>query len=578
MDNILKNNELTKTFLSVKSRRELAAFFSIKYEKFIYHLYKLPDSKKYTTFLIPKRSGDAREISSPISAIKIIQSKLNRVLQNIYEPKEIVHGFIFERNVVTNAKQHIKQKYVLNIDLENFFPSIHFGRVRGIFKVYPFNFNEEVANTLAHICCFNKRLPQGAPTSPVISNLICAKLDSEIMRLVKIHKCYYSRYADDLTFSTSIRKFPPCILELIKTDSSYVAKAGAELSKIIKENSFSINIKKTRLSHNYQRQEVTGLTVNEFTNVERKFVRQIRAMLNAWQKYELPAAEKEHFEKYNHRYRHMDRKPSFDDIVRGKINYLGMVRGKDDGIYINLCNKFNKLSINKKIKIPILEKTEGKYAIVMTEGKTDWKHLKSALTALGNKEYKLFSEIKFMEWGDGDKINNIELLNQCRSISQIPKDYIVIFMFDRDDETVLKNVMVKDQVFKKWPNNVYSFAIPVPSHRLENPEVSIELFYNDDEIKRKDSNGRRLFLNNEFSAKSGRHISENLFCRNHKTKRNTLCVIDANDEVFDPEDNNVALSKEDFAKNILNNIENFNNFNFDEFKKIFDIMQKIISS
>lgn len=573
-----KNNELAKTFLSLKSRRELADFFGIKYEKFIYHVYKLPESSKYTTFLIPKRSGGSREISAPISAIKIIQSKLNSVLQAIYKPKETVHGFIFEKSIVTNAEQHIRQNYVLNIDLENFFPSIHFGRVMGIFKVYPFEFNEEVAKTLAHICCFNKRLPQGAPTSPIISNLICAKLDTEIMRLVKRHRCYYSRYADDLTFSTSIRNFPPCILELIKTDSTYEAKVGAELAKIIEENGFNINIKKTRLSHNYQRQEVTGLTVNEFPNVERKFVRQIRAMLNAWQKYDLPAAEKEHFEKYNHRCRQTDRKPAFDDILWGKINYLGMVKGKSNSVYLNLGNKFNKLSKNKRIKIPLPEKTDGKYALIMTEGKTDWKHLKAAFNMLKGKINHLETKTKFHEWKDGDKINDTELLKICHSSSQIPKDHVLMCMFDRDNNNILKDIMIEGQIFKKWKNNVYSFAIPVPSHRVNNPEVSIELFYSDDEITRKDSKGRRLFLSNEFSEKSGRHISENLFCRDNKATRKTLCVIDANDKVFDSNDNNVALSKDNFANNILNNVDNFNNFGFMEFKKIFDVIDKIISN
>jgi RNA-directed DNA polymerase len=274
----------------------------------------------------------------------------------------------------------------------------------------------------------------------------------------------------------------------------------------------------------------------------------------------------------------MNRKPGFDDIVRGKINYLGMVKGKSDGVYLNLVNKFNKLSKNKRIKIPLPEKTDGKYALVMTEGKTDWKHLKAALTVLKEPENQLDTKFQLHEWKDVDKINDAELLKICRSSSQIPKDYILMCMFDRDSANILKDVMVDGQLFKKWGNKVYSFAIPVPSHRLDNPDVSIELFYSDDEIKRKDSNGRRLFLSNEFSETSGRHMSENLVCRDNKATRKKLCVIDANDKVYDHNDNNVALSKDDFAQNILNDIENFTNFKFDEFKKIFDVMQKIISN
>ncbi len=94
MSYIQNNDDHSKVFLSLKSRRELADFFGIKYQKFIYHVYELSESKKYTTFRIPKRSGETREISAPVGAIKTIQSKLNLVLRDIYEPKETVHGFI----------------------------------------------------------------------------------------------------------------------------------------------------------------------------------------------------------------------------------------------------------------------------------------------------------------------------------------------------------------------------------------------------------------------------------------------------------------------------------------------------
>lgn len=156
----------------------------------------------------------------------------------------------------------------------------------------------------------------------MVSNMICAKMDSELQRLAKKHRCYYTRYADDLTFSTSARYFPEALSQF---DSSGKLQIGLELEKTIRENGFEINPKKVKLRTKNQRQEITGLTVNEFPNVQRKYVRQIRAMLHAWGKYGLTATEEEYLGKYNLKHRNPLRKPSsFVNVLLGKIQYLGM--------------------------------------------------------------------------------------------------------------------------------------------------------------------------------------------------------------------------------------------------------------
>ena len=101
--------------------------------------------------------------------------------------KSSSHGFVFGRSIATNSKRHVRKKFVLNLDLEDFCPTINFGRVRGLFMSFPFHFNAEVATLLAQICTFDNHLPQGAPTSPIISNFICSKLDSEMSRFSKIN-------------------------------------------------------------------------------------------------------------------------------------------------------------------------------------------------------------------------------------------------------------------------------------------------------------------------------------------------------------------------------------------------------
>jgi RNA-directed DNA polymerase len=179
------------------------------------------------------------------------------------------------KNIVDNAQRHKKKRWVLNIDLDNFFPSINFGRVRGMFLKKPFYVPESVATLLAQICCYGNNLPQGAPTSPIISNMICAKMDSELQDLAWTCRCFYTRYADDITFSTTLPDFP---VQIAKVHSLLDIELGKELKGIIESNGFNINPNKTRAFSYKQRQEVTGLTVNKRPNVRRKYIMQVRAI------------------------------------------------------------------------------------------------------------------------------------------------------------------------------------------------------------------------------------------------------------------------------------------------------------
>lgn len=289
---VLKSSpeEQKHKFSNLRTFSDVADLLEVKPE-YLNHLLFRMGTERYNIFEIPKKKpGQFRIISSPIAPIKIIQYKLKQVLDTIYEPRCSAYGFIHGKDIVDNAKVHKKPRYVLNIDLKDFFPSIHFGRVEGLFKKPPYNLPQNAARTLAQICCFNDGLPQGAPTSPIISNMICNKLDSQLQRLAQKHRCYYTRYADDITFSTTMRSFPSAIASL----SEGKVNLGFELSKILEANRFEVNTEKIRLQTSEMRQEVTGLTVNKFPNVRRKFIRQIHAMLFAWNKYGYEAAEREY--------------------------------------------------------------------------------------------------------------------------------------------------------------------------------------------------------------------------------------------------------------------------------------------
>ncbi|MDD5435990.1 MAG: reverse transcriptase domain-containing protein [Candidatus Omnitrophica bacterium] len=566
--------EIKRKVVSLETVEDIADLLEIKYPSLKYYIHVIPEKDKYSKFNIIKKFGGEREISAPIPPLRFIQRKLNFVFQTIFQPHYCVHGFTKERNILTNALSHTKQKYVLNVDLKDFFPSINFGRVRGVFAKYPFYFNSTVATFLAQICCNNNQLPQGAPTSPIISNFICARLDRQLLNFAREQNCRYTRYADDLSFSTYLLVLPPA---LVKSDTSQVAqnniKLGKELKKIIISNGFEINEKKIRLRNNKQRQVVTGLTTNRFPNVTRKFIRQVRAMLHAWQKFGLEKAEQEFYAHYDRKHRNPDgKKPSFHDVVVGKINFIGSIRGKDDVIYKKYCKKLKELNSKTKMKIELKENE--KIPLLVTEGISDWKHLKAAFRNLKRNGYFPKLNLQFSEYRGSMGHDPLQI---CTTIKQTEiHGRKVIFIFDSDVESIIRHVTDYAGNPRYWGNRVYSFCIPTPKHRMSERGVFIELYYTDAEIKTTDSNGRRLFFNKEFNPVTGIHSSNICRCdMKHKSKLSDtrLRLIDSYDIVNGA---SIALSKSQFADNVLNETENFRNFNFDEFKSIFTIIEKII--
>jgi len=343
---LTKNPEqLKEEFCNLSSAENIADLLEIRYKDLIYYLYRLPDIKKYYSFEIQKKNGETRLISTPTTSLKILQQKLNYILSIIFTPKFSSHGFIKGKSIKTNALTHVKRKYVLNIDLKDFFPSINFGRVRGMFMAYPYYLSPPVATVLSQICCYNNKLPQGAPTSPVISNMICAKLDSQLLDLAKQNKCLFTRYADDITFSTWKKRFPKTIAYTDEiTNQIHV---GNDLNNIIENNGFLVNNEKVWFRARDRRQTVTGLIVNDFVNVTRKYKNQVRAMLHALEKYGPEKTKKEFEIKYfDNNTPEWKCLPKFELVLKGKIEYIGMIRGRKSDIYLNFLSELKRISPN----------------------------------------------------------------------------------------------------------------------------------------------------------------------------------------------------------------------------------------
>lgn len=198
----------------------------------------------YRTFYLKKRLGGRREISSPRTFLKVIQWWiLDTILQTVYIP-EFVHGFVRGRSYISNAEAHIGCVHILNVDIEDFFPSVRIGTVGGIFE--RLGYDLRVAEGLAELCTYEGVLPQGAPTSPMVANLSMSDIDIALRQISEGRGLTYTRYADDLTFSSKGR------IEEDLLD---------EIQHVLNDKGFRLNQRKTKFMGMNQRREVTGLIV-----------------------------------------------------------------------------------------------------------------------------------------------------------------------------------------------------------------------------------------------------------------------------------------------------------------------------
>jgi RNA-directed DNA polymerase len=280
-----------KALQAATSLKELAPLLGVKAGMLSNQLYKKPKESLYKKFEIPKRHGGTREISAPEGDLKLLQHRVSRILQvcqaeiNLThgqvedeEHQGIAHGFKRHHTIMTNGRAHVTRRYVFNVDVSDFFGSINFGRVRGFFiRDKNFKLHPDVATVLAQIACHENKLPQGSPCSPVISNLIGHSLDIPLVRLAAGTGTTYTRYADDLTFSTNKQNFPSRIAVQV---GNHDWEPGYGLKRIIARSGFSVNDKKTRMQYRDSRQEVTGLTVNRKVNVPATYRYTVRAMVD----------------------------------------------------------------------------------------------------------------------------------------------------------------------------------------------------------------------------------------------------------------------------------------------------------
>ncbi|EOZ7588106.1 retron Ec67 family RNA-directed DNA polymerase/endonuclease [Enterobacter hormaechei] len=374
-----------------RNKFEFADLLQIKVTFLTNVLYRLRPENQYTRFTIKKKSGGEREIFSPHEKLKDIQKRLSNLLyicQSEISDKNntnynLSHGFEKNKTIITNAERHKNKTTILNVDIENFFPSFNFGRIRGFFIANQnFKLHPNIATIIAQIACLDGKLPQGSPCSPVITNLICRILDFRLSKLAVAYGCSYSRYADDLTFSTNKKSLPEALVS-----NEAENEVGEILVNEIHRAGFTLNHKKSRVSRCTSRQQVTGLTVNNKINVSREYIKNTRAMA--------------HTLYFEGAYIINDkdgkpRKGSLDEL-EGRFSFIDMI-DKYNNVKAKKNNSPEKYVVKSfgldfKQRLNSREKAFSKFLYyknfygneqltILTEGKTDPIYLKCAIDSL----------------------------------------------------------------------------------------------------------------------------------------------------------------------------------------------------
>jgi RNA-directed DNA polymerase len=271
----------------------------------------------YVEFVVPKATGGERRIAAPRKPLRAAQRKILAEILAKVPTHKAAHGFIEKRSTVTNAKEHKGAAIVVKMDLVDFFPSIHYRRVIGLFE--ELGYPTDVATSLAGVCTYRPKLedgtmvwpgllPQGAPTSPAITNLICRRLDARLSALAKKAGAKYTRYADDLTFSFQQEPEKP----------KGLGRFLWWVDQICQQEGFSENTKKRRVFRKSSQQRVTGIVVNDGLTVPRKLRRRFRAMVHNVKKNGVEQEAR----------RSPRGKDNFEAYLHGFAAYVNMVQPK----------------------------------------------------------------------------------------------------------------------------------------------------------------------------------------------------------------------------------------------------------
>lgn len=602
-----------KKLKSIKTKPQFARLLGFKPSTFTYYLYIVKREDQYFKFSIPKKGGGERIINAPTETLKSIQSSLSNLLLNcldeinkdkfpdselveettknsnvlkikchntIVKQPSLSHGFERKRSIITNAMMHLDRKNVFNVDLENFFGSFNFGRVRGFFiKNHNFLLNPDIATVIAKIACHNNELPQGSPCSPVISNLITHSLDIKLAKLAEKNSSVYTRYADDITFSSRERTLPKAIAR----ENNGELLIGKNLREEIRRSGFKINEKKTRNQYKNSRQDVTGLIVNKKPNTKKEYWRKVRAQCDSLFKTGTFTE-------------HLDGKPVEGNIssLEGKLNFIDHVDNYNrlrQGPPLNPKYQPKKEAIKNgraKLRRYLHSGREGTFSkflfykffyagdlpTILTEGKTDNIYLKAAVHMLANSYPQLASEktadspyrlmLRFFEYSKRTRYL-LELFGGADYLKDFVMSYKTHYDYYRAPKSTNPVIILLDN--DSGSKELISYLSRIKGIFISTTSSSKEVRSSDFVYI-----FRNLYLVLTPKGEKGEDTDIEYFFSNEDRLRkyrgkcfNTVLK----------RDEKVDLSKDSFAKHIVHARKK--NIDFSRFEKIFDRLVKVLN-
>lgn len=551
---------ILKALQSATSLHCVAAILGCKPSSLSWVIYKKPVADKYKCFDIPKKGGGYRKISSPSPELKVLQRKLadrleacrKEIVERENLKDDIAHGFRPGRSIISNAKRHRGRRYVFNVDLCNFFGAINFGRVRGyLIKDKNFALNPKVATILAQIACHDNALPQGSPCSPVLSNLIAHVLDVHLVRLCAKEGCVYTRYADDLSFSTNLTEFPASIA-VASSSIPHEWHPGKELSRLVALSGFEINPAKTRMQYCNSRQEVTGLIVNRKVNVRSEYRRTVRSMVHRL----FTTGEYSHVQRVPDSTGKMveKREPGTLDQLHGMLGFIDQIdtlhkKGiHSAGTHVRLSSKE---SVYRRF-LMFKEFYSASRPTIVCEGKTDNIYLVHAIRSLAAKFPLLASakadgaiklDVRLYKYTDSSTGRILGLQGGTGDLKNFINDYRaetarftapgkfqpVILLVDNDSgadtiystiKQITKHSVPRSEPFIHVTSNLYVCPTPLVSGKKES---MIEDFF-DAATKAEVIGGKRFDPNNNYDK--DKSYGKNEFA--HKVVRAKASIIKFN--------------------------------------------------
>ena len=548
---------------NIKTRNDFAKFIGVKLQTLTYLLYIKKIDNCYNTLEIPKKNGDTRTICVPNKNLKKVQKKLYNKLSTYYDEiktqnnftSKISHGFEKNRSIVTNAEVHKNKRYVVNLDLLDFFPSINFGRVRSYFiKNNYFEINDDIATILAQLTCYKGTLPQGAPTSPLIANMICNIMDIRILKIAKKYRLDYTRYADDLTFSTN---------------NKYFLNDYDKFLEDIHRSGFELNSKKTRLLFSNSRQEVTGLVVNKKISVPKEYYKNTRAMAHSL---------------YKNGYFLIDDEVGTIEQLEGRFSFINQIN-----LY-NIDNKKKDMwhlnSKEKQYQKFMIYKTfyANEKPLIITEGKTDVLYIKAAL----KKYYKYFPNL-ITKKDNGNFVFHVNFFKRKQKHSY----YLNLV---KDGADTIKNIYSNCYIKTKNNKNittVHDFK-KLRGERETNPVILIfdnEMVSNKDRPLKKFLNEIKVNASQKDKLKENLYINicDNLYLCTYQLNNKEACEIEIEDlfpaDVLEHEINGRKFSKKDsthdngfYGKNEFSQYvySNYESIDFSNFISLLSAINEII--